>query len=57
MQDLSWKMLIQLRHLLSLGIQRLRIHRFSFGRKIYRKVQTFRERMNRLLEMKNQYPY
>ena len=31
MQDLSWKMLIQLRHLLWLGIQILRIHLFSFG--------------------------
>ena len=31
MEDLSWKMLIQLRHLLWLGIQILRIHLFSFG--------------------------
>jgi hypothetical protein len=52
MQVLSWKMLIQLRHLLWLGIQIFTSSHSVIPESTY----IYHERMNRLHQLKNQYP-
>ena len=56
MQNLSWRMSIQLHHRPSTMVRNLKTRNLPIQIRSYRKVRTCREKMNRLHQLKNQYP-